>query len=284
VNVGTERLDGSVRGFFVHSGTGKGVLVLTTATTAAAGVVFGLAIAAPPGPMNAIIAEESVLRGWTAGFRAGLGAMTADVCFFVLASVGVVAFIERAPVVRGAALAVGGLLMLVFASGAVRDARDSSAGESRPSTPDGSGSDGDVDDGNGFNGDDLGNGGDRDGDGKGFRKAFVLALTNPYQIVFWLTVGVSLLEPGRLDVLADVPVAGSDLAGRLVVSTGSPLLLIGFFTGIVCWILGYPATLVAVGERIDAFGPLVAYASAAVLCGFGLVFLADGLGTLAALA
>jgi threonine/homoserine/homoserine lactone efflux protein len=112
----------------------------------------------------------------------------------------------------------------------------------------------------------------------------VLALTNPYQIVFWLTVGVSLLEPGRLDVLADVPVAGSDLAGRLVVSTGSPLLLIGFFTGIVCWILGYPATLVAVGERIDAFGPLVAYVSAAVLCGFGLVFLADGLGTLAALA
>jgi NhaP-type Na+/H+ or K+/H+ antiporter len=40
--------------------------------------------------MNAIIAEESVLRGWTAGFRAGLGAATADGVFFVLAALGVV--------------------------------------------------------------------------------------------------------------------------------------------------------------------------------------------------
>ena len=35
--------------------------------TLGAGVVFGLALAAPPGPMNAVIAEESVLRGWFAG-------------------------------------------------------------------------------------------------------------------------------------------------------------------------------------------------------------------------
>ncbi|MFC6730652.1 LysE family translocator, partial [Natronoarchaeum mannanilyticum] len=43
------------------------------ALSAAVGAVFGLVLAAPPGPMNAIIAEESVLRGWPAGFRAGLG-------------------------------------------------------------------------------------------------------------------------------------------------------------------------------------------------------------------
>jgi threonine/homoserine/homoserine lactone efflux protein len=39
--------------------------------TLGAGVIFGIALTAPPGPMNAIIAEESVARGWLAGFKAG---------------------------------------------------------------------------------------------------------------------------------------------------------------------------------------------------------------------
>ncbi|PSQ07608.1 lysine transporter LysE, partial [Halobacteriales archaeon QS_6_71_20] len=65
---------------------------MAVAVSLAAGVVFGLALAAPPGPMNAVIAEESVLRGWRAGFRAGLGAATADAVFLVLSLVGVVAF------------------------------------------------------------------------------------------------------------------------------------------------------------------------------------------------
>jgi len=47
------------------------------------GVVFGLTLAAPPGPMNAVIAEESAVRGWIAGFKTGLGAMSADAIFFI---------------------------------------------------------------------------------------------------------------------------------------------------------------------------------------------------------
>ena len=86
------------------------------------GAVFGLALAAPPGPMNAVIAQESVLRGWAAGVRAGLSAMTADLCFLVLSLLGVVAFVGSMPRVRAAMVGVGGLLMLRFAYGAVRDA------------------------------------------------------------------------------------------------------------------------------------------------------------------
>jgi hypothetical protein len=120
----------------------------------------------------------------------------------------------------------------------------------------------------------------RAGTHDGFRKAFVLALTNPYQIVFWLTIGVGLLQPGRLDVLSYLPYVGDALAGAFVVSTGSPLLLIGFFAGIALWITCFPAALVAAGRRIDAVAPVVAYGSAAVLVGFGALFLADALGTL----
>ncbi|WP_436910778.1 LysE family translocator [Halosimplex marinum] len=221
--------------------------VATAAGTFAVGVVFGLALAAPPGPMNAVIAEESVLRGWLAGFTAGLGAMTADLVFFVLSLAGAVAFLEGAETVRAAMVGVGGLLMLYFAVGAVADAReDFLSGEPGPDSD--------------------------DADARGFTKAFVLALTNPYQILFWLTVGVGLLEPGTVDVLSYLPVVGADLAGALVVRTGSPALLAGLFGGIVVWITGFPATLVSIGRRVDAFAPAAAAASALVLAGFGVAF------------
>jgi threonine/homoserine/homoserine lactone efflux protein len=213
------------------------------------GAVFGLALAAPPGPMNAVIAQESVLRGWAAGFRAGLGAMTADLCFLVLSLLGVVAFVGSMPRVRAAMVGVGGLLMLRFAYGAVRDAV------------------GGID-------------WDAPAEGRGFRKAFALALTNPYQILFWLTAGVGMLEPGRVDVLGYAPYVGDALSGALVVETGTPALVVGFFAGIALWIVGFPASLVAAGRRLDRLARQVASLSAAVLAGFGLWFLADAAGTL----
>ncbi len=228
------------------------------ALSAAVGAVFGLVLAAPPGPMNAIIAEESVLRGWPAGFRAGLGAMLADALFFALAFVGAVAVVDRTPWLRSALYLLGGALMLYFAVGALRD-----ADAARSFSADG-GVPGDVD---------AGVPADVDSDSKGFRKAFALALTNPYQIAFWLTAGVGLIEPGRLDVLAHAPAVGDALAGTLVVETGSPALLVGFFAGIGLWIVGFPAALVATGRRVDAAAPAVAALSGVVLAGFGVAFL-----------
>ena len=218
--------------------------------TGLAGVVFGIALAAPPGPMNAVIAEESVVNGWRAGFRAGLGAMSADATFFVLALLGVVAFVDRFPLVRAAMVGAGGLLMLYFAYGAAAEARSFRPGEATAATG-------------------------PDGKGKGFRKAFVLALTNPYQILFWLTIGVGMLRPGEVDVLGQTPYVGDRLAGTLVVQTGSPALVVGFFAGILVWVTGFPATLVTAERRVESFAPIVAGTSAVVLAGFGLLFLSD---------
>ncbi|SIR96761.1 LysE family translocator [Natronorubrum thiooxidans] len=220
---------------------------MTAITTAFAGVVFGLALAAPPGPMNAIIAEESVVSGWPAGFRAGLGAMAADVLFFVLTLAGAITVIDRYPTVRPALYLAGGLLMLYFAVGAIEEARAAT------SFTDGGQS-----------------------ASNGFRKTFALSLTNPYQIGFWLTVGVGLLESGTLDVLSYVPGAGDALEGVFVVQTGSPSLLAGFFAGIAIWIVVYPAALVAADRRVDAFAPMIAAGSGAVLAGFGVWFLVTG--------
>jgi threonine/homoserine/homoserine lactone efflux protein len=232
----------------------------------AAGVVFGLALAAPPGPMNAVIAEESVLRGWTAGFRAGLGAATADAAFFVLALLGAVTFVRRVPAVEAAMVGVGGALMLYYAYGAASAVRDSFHA-------------GDAADGR-----DQDAPGDPTGESAGFRKAFVLALTNPYQVVFWLTVGVGLLEAGQVDLLRRLPVLGADLAGLAVVRTGSPALLVGLFVGILVWIVGFPAALVSARRRVERFAPAVAVLSAAVLAGFGFVFLVRAVRTTGVLA
>ena len=232
--------------------------------TALAGAIFGLALAAPPGPMNAVIAEESVVQGWLAGFVAGVGAMVADACFLLLALVGIVAVVQRQPTVRGVMVLAGGCLMLYFAYATLVDARRA-FGIAAADGTDTQQSDTVA--------------GPWDA-ARGFRRAFLLAITNPYQVAFWLTVGVGLLEPGTVDVLAQTPYVGASLADLLVVRTGSPLLIAGLFGGIVVWITGFPAVLVAAGRRVDRLGPAVALGSAVVLAGFGLFFLADGVTAL----
>ncbi|MGB9986060.1 LysE family translocator [Salarchaeum japonicum] len=218
----------------------------------AAGVAFGLALAAPPGPMNAVIAEEAVQRGWRKGVRAGLGAATADFCFFVLALVGVVAVVTDLPLLHAGLLAVGGGLMLYFAYGAYRGVSESfrEAGERRVA-------------------------------GTGFQRAFVLAITNPYQLAFWLSAGVALVEPGELDLLSYTPYLGDSLAGALVVHTGSPALVAGFFAGVLAWVVSFPLALAAAERRVESLAPTVSALSAILLAGFGVLFLADAVRTIA---
>jgi threonine/homoserine/homoserine lactone efflux protein len=106
---------------------------MSLVVTLSAGAVFGFAPAAPSGPMNAIIAEESVLRGFS--------------------------------LLQDAMFLIDGLLMLYLAYGAVRSATGTfrTQGET---------------------------------DSRGFSRASLLSLSNPYQILFWLTVGVGLSTPG----------------------------------------------------------------------------------------
>lgn len=277
------------------------------AATLLAGVVFGLALAAPPGPLNAVIAEESALRGWAAGVRAGVGAMSADLVFLALAWVGLVAVVDRHPTVRGVVAGAGGLLMLYFAAVAARGALDERAAFDSAGPPgdphdpaapaDAADPDGSPAPADGVGHADPATLADTTdttdttdvtdttdsanaADARGFAKAFALALTNPYQALFWLTVGTGLLRPGRVDVLSHAPYLGEHLAGALVVTTGSPTLVVALFGGILLWVVGFPATLVSLGRRVDGLAPVVAAASAAVLAGFGVFFLAEAAGVL----
>jgi threonine/homoserine/homoserine lactone efflux protein len=199
--------------------------------------------------MNAVIAEESVLRGWGPGVKAGAGAMLADMLFCGLSLLGLIAIVQRLPTLRTVMIAIGGILMCVFAVQTFREANNTITGDDPADT------------------------------NRGFQRAFVLALSNPYQILFWLTIGVGLLDPGTFDLLTVLPgqIAAVPLLepGMLLVETGSPALLTGLFGGVFLWVVSFPTILVAVGERVDAATPAIATLSALVLAGFGIAFLFD---------
>lgn len=140
------------------------------------GAALALSLVAPPGPMNAVIAEETVFRGWRAGFRAGLGAFVADVAFCLLAFSGA-ATLARDPNVRATMALAGGFLMLYLAHVSIREAR---AGATTTAVE----------------------------ESRGFLKALTLGLTNPYQIGWWLTAGVALVHPAPIEFLGLTLVTG----------------------------------------------------------------------------
>ncbi len=203
------------------------------------GFLFGLALAIPPGPMNAIIAEESVNRGWRAGTTTGAGAMLADVCFFLLAFLGMATFVDQLEVLEGVLFLIGGVLMLVFAVDAGRAALSATRYAMV----------------------------EVDTKATGFQKALLLGLTNPFQLAFWLSVGIGLVRPGTIDVGEHIPVLDS-----IVIETGSIWLLGGFFVAIIVWIVTYPFALVTLGDRFDAAAPVISAISAFILTIFGLTF------------
>ncbi len=199
------------------------------------GILLGLSLAAPPGPMNAVIAEQSVLGGWGAGFRAGLGAMVADLCFLFLSLLGFTAIVSESKMIHGALLGLGGGLMIYFAYGAVKNARKV-----------------------------LVNNEVKDNK-KGFRKAFVLAITNPYQIIWWLSAGIALLKPGKIEVIG------------YSIDTGSYLIITGLFLGIMIWILFFPLSLKMAKNKFEELEYVIAYISSVILFLFGITFLYDSL-------
>src|SRR3989442_1972824 len=61
-----------------------GIVVFEVVATVLAGMGIGLSLGAPLGPVNAIIASQTVTRSWRAGFLVGVGATTADTIFLAI--------------------------------------------------------------------------------------------------------------------------------------------------------------------------------------------------------
>jgi threonine/homoserine/homoserine lactone efflux protein len=176
------------------------------------GVALGFSLTVPPGPMNALIASIST-RSRRGGVLTGLGAMTAD-----LVLGGLVFALDSSLDLRRVVepiYVVGCAVMLYFA---VRLLLRRGA----PLPP-------------------L-------GDVRTFSRALGIGLSNPYQILWWLTAGVAFAYLGGI------------------------VLLAGLFGAIAVWIVVFPFAIHAGSRRYPRLESIVVYASGAILLGFVVYF------------
>ena len=193
------------------------------------GVALGLSIAAPPGPVTALSAQQLASRSWLSGWLVMLGATAADAVFFVLTYYGVARLVT--PAERNLLFVLGGALMLYLALSTVKKATGvdgvSSPLDARSSLAETS----------------------------PFLLGFSMGLTNPYQLGWWVAIGAGMV---------------AEFGGSIAV---------GFFIGILSWTLIFTQIVHAGVTRYQHLSPAIAYASAALMAGFGLWFLGAGLLT-----
>ncbi len=186
-----------------------------------AGIAIGLSLAVPPGPMNALIAAESVKRSYVDGIKLGMGAMTADAIFLVITLIGV-SVLFTGDIVKMIVSAAGGLILAYMAIGILRNFNkpldESSKSEvSRP-----------------------------------YLTGLTVGATNPAQILWWITAGAALITNFNA-----AGIAGFFIGIALWVSSFSVTL--HFAQKKARWV--YPAITLVSGLILLAFGLILAYSA-----------------------
>ncbi|ACP35773.1 Lysine exporter protein (LYSE/YGGA) [Sulfolobus islandicus Y.G.57.14] len=174
------------------------------------GIILGLSMAAPPGPVNAMIANEST-KSWFHGSSIGAGAMTADLIFFII-----VYFIQGyipMPIIN-ALYIVGGIFMLYLSYLTIKAKMPSSSVRGN------------------------------------YIIGLSMGLTNPYQISWWVTVGISMIR------------------------SLSVLIIPGFFVGILIWIIAFPKAINMLGAKYVKYVKII---SSIILVAFGVYLLYEGI-------
>lgn len=158
--------------------------------SAGIGVAIALSLAAPPGPVNALIASHAVTRSWRAGFLVGLGATTVDATWLAL-SVLAHSLLLGVRSVFPLIAVLGSVVMAYFAWRAVK------AWKAEPviAVP------------------------SRAVHATSYVTGVATNLTSPYPILWWLTAGVAFIDELGAFVLVGF------FAGLFLWTTGFPYLL-----------------------------------------------------------
>ncbi len=181
-----------------------------------AGIAIGLSLAVPPGPMNALIAAESVKRSYANGIKLGIGAMTADGIFLFITLIGVTVFFAG-DTVKMIVSAAGGIILAYMAIGILKNFN-------RPL---------------------------EENDGGAVARPYLtgltVGLTNPAQILWWITAGAALIT-------------NFNAAG-----------IVGFFIGIAFWVSSFSLTLHYAQKKARWIYPMITLLSGLILLAFGLI-------------
>ena len=123
---------------------------------------MGLGVSVPIGPVNVLIMSYA-LRSYTKALCLGLGAMSADMLYLALSAFGI-SQLAKIPIVFACISVFGAAFLLYIALGIYRDAKRSVHLQSV----------------------------ERGSHVAVFGKGFLLNIFNPYVIMFWLSVSVSI--------------------------------------------------------------------------------------------
>ena len=126
------------------------------------GVLMGLGVSVPIGPVNVLIMSYA-LRSYTKALCLGLGAMSADMLYLALSAFGI-SQLAKIPIVFACISVFGAAFLLYIALGIYRDAKRSVHLQSV----------------------------ERGSHVAVFGKGFLLNIFNPYVIMFWLSVSASI--------------------------------------------------------------------------------------------
>jgi L-lysine exporter family protein LysE/ArgO len=204
----------------------------------AKGVLLGLGAAVPIGPVNVQIARQALRRGFIAGFALGCGAVTVDVFYAVLTSVGV-QHLPRSAAIEWTVRAGGVGLLTYLGVMCLRGERE--AWRADPVTTG------------------LGpatNAGE--GPGRAYTTGVFMTLLNPMTLAFWFVA---------------VPALAGPLAARGAAEL--PVVCAGVFLGTIGWVVVFAGVLALAGRfrrnwwlaGADAAGgtALLVFAAAALL-------------------
>jgi threonine/homoserine/homoserine lactone efflux protein len=178
------------------------------------GLLLGFSLTIPPGPMNAFIASQSV-RSLREGIAAGLGAMSADLVLGVLVY-GLHSTLDLTAGLRWIYL-IGAAVMVYLGTELVRGSKSAAPPETRGT--------------------------------RTYSKALGLGVSNPFQIVWWLTAGLAFAY------------------------FGGWVLFVGLFGAIAVWIVVFPWILHTGTERRPEVGRVVVVVAGAVIFVFAGYFL-----------
>lgn len=177
------------------------------------GLALGFSLTILPGPMNALIASQSV-RSLRAGVITGLGAMSADLIL------GVLVYTLRSEVGLGSVVRwvylVGAGVTVLLGARLLRERPEREV----PSL-----------------------------DGlRTYSHAVALGISNPFQVLWWLTAGLAFAYLGGVGLFA------------------------GLFGAIAVWIVAFPYALHRGTRRRPDLGRAVTYVSAAIMFVFAAYF------------
>ena len=88
--------------------------VITTTQLVLSGLIVGVVIAAPVGPVNIVCIQRTLERGFWGGFAAGVGAVLADGLIATVAAFGITAISGVLAAHKTAIQLVGGFIMVAF--------------------------------------------------------------------------------------------------------------------------------------------------------------------------